>query len=110
VNIRSVVTLVVAVATVNIAATSRASADAPTNAVWHGEIDAVVTFCNKIYPAGTSKYHRLRNLILGPSSDLLKDESANSPEYRQAFNSVRTSLASFPHDQAIESCKAIARL
>ena len=101
-NIRALLALGVAVATVNMAASPTASANAPANPAVRGQLAAILFFCARIYPPGEQAYGRLRELVLGQGSD-------QSPEYRQAFESVSTALANIPHDQALRTCKAATK-
>lgn len=108
-NIRAAFVRAGAVMAVSAAALSipTAMADVPTNPAVRGQLAAILSFCGRIYPAGDEVYSALRKLVLG--SDQLQDQSEGSREYRKAFDSVSTALASIPHGQALQTCVAATK-
>jgi len=104
VNIRAALICAVTVVTAGIAANPTASADVPTDPAVRGQLAAILSFCASIYPAGDEVYSGLRKLVLG--SDQLQDPAEGTSEYRKAFDTVHTALASIPHGQALGTCKA----
>jgi hypothetical protein len=90
-----------------LAATSLASADAPNDPMSQGGVDAVLSFCQQVNPAGAAAYHSLEESLRGKGLDDWK-RSDRKAAYFKAYTEVRGALESARQDWALQACVSLA--
>jgi hypothetical protein len=83
---------------------SLARADVPVNPMTLGSVDAVLTFCGQLNPAGASAYGALRESLIGKQSERAREAVTQTPAYRDGFAQISRVLKSAPRDWAVRAC------
>lgn len=83
---------------------SLAQADAPLNPMTLGSVDAVLTFCGQLNPAGASGYRAWRESLMGKESERAREAATQTAAYKDAFAQLSSVLKSAPRDWAVRAC------
>ena len=88
-------------------AASLASAGAPNDPMSQGGIDAVLSFCRQVNPAGASAYRSLEESLQGREREGRRAVERNAT-YLRAYAEVRGVLEAAPQDWARQACVSLA--
>ena len=87
---------------------SLASAAEQIDAATLGKLDAAVTFCRQLNPAGESTYNALRVSLIGQLSASALEAMTQTAEYREALAAGGKTLSEEPQESAVKDCMALA--
>ena len=88
-------------------AASLASAGAPNDPMSQGGVDAVLSFCRQVNPAGAAAYRSLEESLQGKE---LEDwhRAKRKAAYLKAYGEVRGALEAARQDWALQACVSLA--
>ena len=75
-----------------------------------GFVEGTLSVCVQVNPQGADKYEQQRKLLLRGLGEI--EAARRTIEYRQAFTSIRSQLATVPKTQVVAACTgflAVAR-
>jgi hypothetical protein len=89
------------------AAASLASAHAPNDPMSQGGVDAVLSFCRQVNPAGAAAYRSLEESLQGRERDEWHG-AQRTAAYLKAYTEVRSALEAARQDWALRACVSLA--
>ncbi len=87
-----------------VAMTSQAWAAGPVSAERLGGLDAVISFCSQVNPAGVAAYNAYRTSYVSQTSAVNLAHHPLTKAYKQAFAAVGTALSAAPSEWAAATC------
>jgi len=78
------------------------TADNSLVAMQVGFVEGTLSVCVQVNPQGTDKYEQQRKLLLRGLGEI--EAARRTTEYRQAFTTIRSQLATVPKTQVVAAC------
>jgi hypothetical protein len=85
---------------------SAVAAEEPPTPSRLATIDAVISFCREVAPAGDGAYKALQVSLIGKQSDRVLDVLENAPDYQQTIAFIWTVLDGSSRDALRRDCYA----